>query len=775
MSASIPYIPGHLPSNPGPLARFLPPLPEGVATIWLKDNLPPGSWVLDPFGAAPRLAVEVARAGYRLLVTANNPIVRFLLEMTADPPKEADLRASLAELASARKGEDRLEPFIRSLYLTRCDQCSQEIMASAFLWDRSVKSSVPGVASGEQLGKIGAPFARVYKCSNCGKRGERPTTEADLSRAAQFSTTGLHRARALERIAPRGDPDRSHVEEALATYVPRALLALFTLINKLDGLHISPIRRRHLEALLLTAFDRANTLWPYPTARERPRKLTIPPRFRENNIWLALEQAIKAWALEGPSVPLSIWPEVPPSQGGIALFEGRLKDLGQLQTLANHQIGAVLTAFPRPNQAFWTLSALWAGWLWGREAIGPFKSVLRRRRYDWAWHSTALHAVLESLHLHLDPGTSCFGLIGEVETGFLSATLIAADSAKFALHRLALRPESGQAQISWQMTSERDKEFKGIKPDRLGFARQAARSYLRERGEPSSYLHLHAAVLSALVHSHSLTTTIEPKSGELIPPAETLSQINSTFDDAFGYRGGFLRYGGSEKSLEVGQWWLRESSNAATPLSDRVENALVHYLLEHPASTLLQIDSALCAAFPTEKGEPITPNPKLIQVCLESYGEQDPPKSGHWCIRKEDSPEARRAEFSAITHLLEQIGSRLDFFPGGQKPLLWREKGGEIKYIFYVITSAVFGEIILAGEFPAQQSWIVLPGGRANLVAYKLRRDPRLRQVIEEGWRFIKFRHVRWLAESPILNRDLLDEQLDLDTLTYDVPQLRLL
>ena len=45
-----------------------------------------GSWVLDPFGFSPRLALEAARAGYRVLVTVNNPITRFLLEMSARPP-----------------------------------------------------------------------------------------------------------------------------------------------------------------------------------------------------------------------------------------------------------------------------------------------------------------------------------------------------------------------------------------------------------------------------------------------------------------------------------------------------------------------------------------------------------------------------------------------------------------------------------------------------------------------------------------------------------------
>ena len=103
-----PYIPGMKPVEPGPLARFTPPLEEGVISAWLPANAPAGSWVLDPFGFSPRLALEAARAGYRVLVTVNNPITRFLLEMSAHPPTETDFKAALADLAASKKGDERL-------------------------------------------------------------------------------------------------------------------------------------------------------------------------------------------------------------------------------------------------------------------------------------------------------------------------------------------------------------------------------------------------------------------------------------------------------------------------------------------------------------------------------------------------------------------------------------------------------------------------------------------------------------------------------------------
>lgn len=85
-SPAVPFYSGTSPPNPGPLARYLPPVLEGAAAAWLADNLPveagqaQAPWVLDPFGVSPKVCVEAARRGYRVLVAANNPIARFLIE-----------------------------------------------------------------------------------------------------------------------------------------------------------------------------------------------------------------------------------------------------------------------------------------------------------------------------------------------------------------------------------------------------------------------------------------------------------------------------------------------------------------------------------------------------------------------------------------------------------------------------------------------------------------------------------------------------------------------
>src|SRR5678815_5590204 len=130
-----PYIPGMSPADPGPLSRFIPPLEEGVISAWLPPHASPfdaaqgrpGAWLLDPFGFSPRLVLEAARSGYRALVTANNPITRFLLETFANPPAPAEFTAALADLGAVKKGDDRLEGHLQSLYQTSCEKCNQQI------------------------------------------------------------------------------------------------------------------------------------------------------------------------------------------------------------------------------------------------------------------------------------------------------------------------------------------------------------------------------------------------------------------------------------------------------------------------------------------------------------------------------------------------------------------------------------------------------------------------------------------------------------------------
>ena len=786
MFGSYPFIPGSYEAQQVPLRRYLPPVPGGIVESWLKERVSPGDWILDPFGASPQLASEAARAGYRVLVAAYNPIARFLLELAADPPTESELRAALADLAISSKGEERLEPHIRSLYLTECLQCGKSVSAEAFIWKR-----------GDSV-----PTSRIYNCPNCMESGEFPASESDAKRAAHFGKSSLHHARALERVAALDDPDRVHVEEALSTYLPRAVYALFTIINKLENL--PPKRHRALAALILPVFDKANTLWQYPTERTRPRKLNVPSQFRENNIWFELENAVSLWsqntsaeALEFNPIPITIWPELPPDSGGICLFDGRLTDL-VIQILKNPlaiEIKAVSGALPRPNQAYWSLSALWAGWLWGRDEAAKIKGVLRRRRYDWAWHCTALQKAFSGLIQILGPDIPIMGIIGEAEAGFLSATIIAAWMTGFKLLNVSLREDIGQAQLFWIRSIEQEiiKNKTGQLSDMELFSlfHQTTDNYLHSCCEPVSYLRLDSSVLYSLAESRRAMIP-----SKIDTPANMLARINNTFQELLLEKNGYIRYGGSEHSLDTAYYWLSDENSEKlykndkfVTLSDRVEIKVANYLQDHPGCSSSEIDKFACQAFPGL----LTPERDLVLQCLKSYGELEPHKSDCWILRTQDTTEGRNEDITEMKYHLEQIGIDLKYevsrFDAEQlilgRPLsisilpslTWQDTGGEIKLEFFVISTAIISNIIfqiggLNIDEPHLQRIIVLPGGRAGLLGYKLQQDAHLRNAVEFSWQFLKFRNLRRLSENTLLTRDNLQHYLALDPLANTDPQM---
>ncbi len=746
-SNQIHYIPGEKPEKDTPLDRYLPPFHRHVVSKWLADNISPGGWVIDPFGTSPELICEAAARGYKVLVSINNPIIRFILELQCTPIQETDFQAAIAFLASSQVGGERLEPHIKSLYETLCDGCGRAIQVEAFIWKRGAT----------------VPSGRIYSCPYCGDAGEHPVSQFDIEKASRFFKHGLHRARALERVTPLYDPDRHHVEEAIEVYLPRAIYALITLINKLVSIPENDPTYRLISALLLLAFDRANTLWSYPKGRQRPKQLTVPPQFLEHNIWLALEIAAKIWLHDGNMIPITKWPQEPPPEGGICVYEGRIRSL--VTDLTKITGSAVVSSFPRPNQAFWTLSALWSGWLWGHEALEHFKSVLRRRRYDWSWHINAIKSALDYLVPSLSADTPYFGLINELEPGFLSAVLLGSQLSKLNLTGIAVRAEEGQAQITWEAEKEDSKgvnETSEIKDEII----TSTRSYIIERGEPCEYLYLHAAGLAGLVN--------QPRLSNNFTPGDYLSQVHTAFQDNLNYRNGFLRYAGSEKSLDVGLWWLKDVEGQILPLSDRVEIALINYLRKNPEHTLSEIDAAICNSTPGLS----PPDTNFIYECLQSYGVTNTPDSNQWELSAKEHEDIRGKDLIEISQSLmmlgERLGCRVRKLEAEISAILWVKDKGQEELIFYLSTSAVLGKYLSLSIPSHQKSYIIIPGSRSNLVAFKLERNPHLNQIFRQNWKFIKYRLIRQLVNKVNISFGNIEEQFTLDPITYTTPQIRM-
>ena len=157
--------------------------------------------------------------------------------------------------------------------------------------------------------------------------------------------------------------------------------------------------------------------------------------------------------------------------------------------------------------------------------------------------------------------------------------------------------------------------------------------------------------------------------------------------------------------------------------------------------------------------------------------------ASQWMLRSSDEPAARRSDLEEMQLLLGALGERLgykitggaDRVVSGQYQLNWQRSDGAIDYLFYVLASAVLGKVASQPREARRGAYIVVPGGRANLIDYKLRTNPLLSSLVQPNWRFIKFRLLRRVAEYKPASPEALERQLELDPLGNQDPQIQLL
>ncbi|MBI4772282.1 MAG: hypothetical protein HY784_18130, partial [Chloroflexi bacterium] len=671
---------------------------------------------------------------------------RLALSLAVRPPAEAELRSALTLLADTRKEDERLENYLRGLYWTTCADCKTEVSADAFEWDADAHAD--------------EPVEKTYLCPQCGGPPKHsPTDAADRALAKRFTRGRLDYHLLLNRVAPLDDPDRAHAEEALAVYPPRAIAAIAAILVKLDSLDPPAEARRLLCGLLVAAFDAACAL-----GQDRPKVLTVPRRFRENNFWLALEKALGSLAgVAAPnrSMPL---PDLlkPTNAPAIHAQAGPARDLAPL--LPEGSCALIISGIPRPNQAYWTLSALWSAWLWGRESASVLRSVLRRRRYDWTWHFNALRGTFASVLGSLASEGKMIGLMAEAEPGFTGCLLAAADGAGYALADAVLRADTAEAQFIWDKAPSAappaTRSGPLLEAEIKNTALQSARETLLARAEPGRWISVHFGAWSGLAQKRLLAAV----------PEDPLSAVNHLIEPVFRDPRNFQRLHAEQADdLATGLWRLSAKVRPDTlrvlprqqPLADRVEAEVLRRLSSGAPVEENELIQAVCSAFPGAH----TPGKDLVLACLSSYAHRISPET--WQLRPEDASAARAKELESIQAELRALAVRLAYDVAGANPQEWREEGQTI-YLFAVITSAVFSGYVLGRRFedplsemrerPIRRRFLVLPGGRSGLAAFKLRRDPRLHAALREGnWQIIKFRHVRRMAGDVQLTRATLE------------------
>ncbi|MGC9333256.1 MAG: hypothetical protein ACP5JJ_03850, partial [Anaerolineae bacterium] len=735
------FVPGQGEGADDFVARLRWPIPEGVAQAYVQAYSRPGERVLIPFCQGPGVVHEVVTAGRQAIAVNFDPTLTSLTQTALSPLPPRELDAAVARLGDSTKQGVPLRRYLQGLYATTCPACLRPAVAGFFVWDR----------------ELGEPVAKHVRCPACDWDGQTGIDVEDRERLADVEPRGMHYHYVLDRLAPEsvGPTLRSRLQSLLELYSPRNLYALAELSLKIEGLFPTGALQRALKALLLDCLDRCSFLASPPGRPPHRQGLSRSARFLERNVWFCLEEAVGR--LRHISRP------VPGLAESLEAFQARGKEpagfVGQwlvrdlARTLAPRSLRLVLTSPPPLSPAAWALSYLWGGWLLGPEAVTSLRPLLRQRTADPAWYARVMAGSLSSLaDLLADDGRLVMVLTGQ-RPAVLDALMLAATHARLGVatlvqcgadYRLVLTPSPSPPPPSSPAPLEAQ-----IRRTAL----EAAIEAIQLRGEPTGWRTLHTAIQRQLAGHGLLTRASVPGATDTSPLDLIAEKVQAALDDP-----ALVRLPTANGNGEV--YWLADPSQAARPLADRIE-IKAHELLEGTAG-LSEADFAhdLYAHFP----EALSPDPTLVTACLQAYGQEVTP--GTWFLRSEDKSAAREAERTNIVEEVRALGRRLGYRAGSREPfdVAWFE-GGQVRSVFCVRWQATLNEVLgLAAQAAGAQPYLVIPGGRAPLVNYKLTHNPLWQQAVDQGgWRFIKYRHVRQLAAQADVDEYALRTIVGLD------------
>lgn len=740
--------PSLVPEHSLPLERYYPPYQEGMVRNWVSRYASTGSYILDPYGQNPFTALELARAGYRVLVSANNPIAAFTLRVLAGATSAETISQALLQLNQNRMRDgSTLEEYLTNFYRLDCPnptcQAESKFEVDTFIW------SEEGVN----------PHLAVGTCQDCGFSGELDLTPALQESLGKTPSYALTRSQILEKVAGQDPPLRKVIEEVITFYSPRALVALQILLSKIENSNLSQQQSDVLKAMWLTAADQANQLWIWPKGKNRPKQLIRPPLYQEVNVWKAFLRSASLWTQPLEEVKLRDWPKRVPPTGGISLFEGRLRELAEVPEPG--LIKLVQTSLPRRNQAWWNLSGLWSGWLWGKEGVKTLRNSLLKQRYDWTWHSVALKKVLAQLPGLIGQDVPVLLLTSELETLFLFAGLLGAKNAGLQLHSASIDGENETLQTVWHLATPVQSSF--FEKKNKVRIQESGKQLLSQLGEPTHWLRL----LTYSVADQLVTGNLDDRP----KPNEMLNDLESEFATALNDATHFQRFNPGT-TAETGMYWLTRPLLESISMADLAEQVAVSELQNRATLTFDDLYRALYARLSGMQ----TPSDELIQAILESYAQEEKSDTGSvFRILPQERAAARADDLQQIRTILEKMADTLNYrresYP---ERILWMDQTGTPLYSFFPITSAQISKILRGNRDLPGQRIIVLPGGRSNLIAYKLKRDPNLRLLKDDKWQLVKFRQLRNLAGNPLLSRELFNSQISGDPPEFHTSQLAL-
>ena len=764
-----------------------PALWPGEAHAWSRELVEfyldqlsaPGDLVVDPFAGQAMLPLAAQAGRRRLVLNHASPAALLGVLATAAPPLPAVLDHAFSRIADAPRRGRTLAHHLAALYETICPECAQTIVAEQFTWDRTA----------------GEPVEKRYRCPHCGSEGSAPADMADAAQVANLEVRGAAYWGLLSRLVKPGDPLTADARALQDLYPARALLVISELLTAAEQRLSDSEELRAARAMILHVLSRGVPA-PDPARAEppasahRPAPLQLPRRFVEHNLWLAFEQAHRLLRSRTPRTV---------AQAGdlrrlrAADGEGRVLALsltaaGLAEHLGPGSVRLLLTDPPAFDPASYSLNFLWTGWLFGRDAANRQRTTLSIEQWTWDWYARAMAAALQALR----PLASADGrLVLAFEDASARRALALLTAASAAGWRLAA--QAAETALLPPLTTRWRWEFRlGEVPalaapadesslasleERLQrSAQDATEALIVERGEPAPPALVQSACAVRWAELGLLAEVMAQRELSRRPISTLLEQMRVALTPDLPPPG--LAYTPATQP-EHPSLWSADQPPATEPLADRVE-AFVAEQVEAGETSARALRAAVYAHFPGWQ----TPDAALLDECLASYTEAT---GDTLRLRDEDQPAARAADVAAMASALHALGVRLGFevwaagelglpaqvdslhadpLPDWQPANLVWHQAGEAAFAFALHTRASLAPWLLPPPpaLAACARYVVLPGSRAGLLDFKLRRCPPWRtQLAWSGWEFVKFRHLRELARGEGLTLPALRARIGLD------------
>ena len=760
--------------------------PSNIFKEYIEHYSNKGEVVLDAFAGSGVCPFEAIRSDRKAVAIDLNPISIFIMEMLATPLNITKFKQEWATLkADFLKFEKGI-----GLFLTNCPKCKK-------------KARIINVHYN------GTPTEIRYKCSCEKKNKAKKLDEEDLKLIEKANKTKIDYWYPKDKFLDSDAFDRAKKNVGDYFYdlwTKRNLYALsyiFDRINKVEDKKLKEffkfafISMLHLSTKMVSA-RQEKTQRPDSGSWGRPAYL-FPKKHLEQNPFILFERAIEdkqgiIKAKESSNKLLGDKPKFAKSFEDLSSDDKNLLILKKnsielSKFIPAESIDFVLTDPPYGGLIkYFDLSSIWVVWLKEEKQNKDFEmsydeEIILDKKRDFDYYDKMLYRAFSEVNKVLKTNRYLIVTFHNSQPRIFNSIMKSCINAGFVLEKILFQQnkrasESGVANpwgtaisdfyLRFRKPTKEEKKIEGL--NREGFEKlvvNSAKIVLAKRGQPSELYHILSGVYMELYKYGQFLETDERDISNILK-----KRLNKEF----------VLVEADEENVRKGErWWFSEEEkkkhNLQTPLSDRVENAIIETFHNKIKISYDDILQTLFIKFPNS----YTPDYSSINNLIKEYGVRQ--KDGTWMLKPNFKQDENK--HIIIERILAEIGkkfgykvwcpdknkdeklkelceNKLDFnFEGKERvekiDILWF-KDNKIYFAFEVENSTTITSALERGSnLPDRKNtkkMILIPKERAKLLNRKIKEPMFKDTFILDKWRVASYEELEKIFKNKEISED---------------------